>query len=136
MVDVARKAAYDALMRIEKDGAFSNLAMAKLHKLDALDASFATALCMGVLEKRRALDYLIMRHAQKTPDHELLGLLRLGTFQIFYMDRLRRKMNLMWSRKSGCCVIEFYTVIIPTCNVVRNVCWHFFMQSMEIRKKR
>jgi len=88
MVDVARKAAYDALMRIEKDGAFSNLAMAKLHKLDALDASFATALCMGVLEKRRALDYLIMRHSQKTPDHELLGLLRLGTFQIFYMDRV------------------------------------------------
>lgn len=88
MADLARKAAYDALMRIEKDGAFSNLATARLHDLSTLDASFATALCMGVLETRRALDYLIMRHTQKSPDKELLGLLRLGTFQIFYMDRV------------------------------------------------
>ncbi|MBQ3003051.1 MAG: 16S rRNA (cytosine(967)-C(5))-methyltransferase RsmB [Clostridia bacterium] len=88
MADLARKAAYDALMRVEKDGAFSNLAMSKLRELSALDASFATALCMGVLEKRRALDFLIMRHTQKTPDKELLLLLRLGAFQIFYMDRV------------------------------------------------
>ncbi|MBQ3155133.1 MAG: hypothetical protein IJB88_07855, partial [Clostridia bacterium] len=67
---------------------FSNLAMSKLRELSALDASFATALCMGVLEKRRALDFLIMRHTQKTPDKELLLLLRLGAFQIFYMDRV------------------------------------------------
>ena len=72
MADLARKAAYDALMRVEKDGAFSNLAMSKRRELSALDASFATALCMGVLEKRRALDFLIMRHTQKTPDKELL----------------------------------------------------------------
>lgn len=88
MADLARKAAYDALMRVEKDGAFSNLAMSKLRELSALDASFATALCMGVLEKRRALDFLIMRHTQKTPDKELLLLLRLGAFQVFYMDRV------------------------------------------------
>ena len=88
MADLARKAAYDALMRVEKDGAFSNLALSKLRELSALDASFATALCMGVLEKRRALDFLIMRHTQKTPDKELLLLLRLGAFQIFYMDRV------------------------------------------------
>lgn len=88
MADLARKAAYDALTRIEKDGAFSNLAMSKLRELSTLDASFATALCMGVLEKRRALDFLIMRHTQKTPDKELLLLLRLGAFQIFYMDRV------------------------------------------------
>ena len=88
MADLARKAAYDALMRIEKDGAFSNLVSAKLRELDTLDASFATALCMGVLEKRRALDFLIARYAQKLPEKELLALLRLGTFQIFYMDRV------------------------------------------------
>lgn len=88
MADLARKAAYDALIRVEKDGAFSNLAISKLRELSALDASFATVLCMGVLEKRRALDFLIMRHTQKMPDKELLLLLRLGAFQIFYMDRV------------------------------------------------
>ncbi len=88
MADLARKAAYDTLTRIEKDGAFSNLATARLRDLDTLDASFATALCMGVLESRRALDFLILRHTQKMPDKELLLLLRLGAFQIFYMDRV------------------------------------------------
>ncbi len=88
MADLARKAAYDAIMRVEKDGAFSNLATARLRELSPLDASFATAICMGVLEKRRALDFLITRYTQKMPDGELLGLLRMGTFQIFYMDRV------------------------------------------------
>lgn len=88
MADLARKAAYDALMRVEKGGAFSNLAVAKFHTLSALDASFATALVMGVLERRRSLDFLINLYTAKLPDRELLGLLRLGTLQIFYMERV------------------------------------------------
>lgn len=88
MSDGARKAAHLALVRIEKEGAFSNLALTKLRELSSLDASFATALCMGVLEKKRALEYLIGRYAVKTPDTELLILMKTGVFQIFFMDRV------------------------------------------------
>ncbi len=88
MSDIARKEAYYTLLRIEKDHAFSNLALGKLRRLSSLDASFATALVLGVTERRRALDYLIDRYTQKTPEPELLLLLRTGVFQIVWMDRV------------------------------------------------
>lgn len=88
MSDLARKAAYHVLSRIEKDGAFSNLALNQLRELSALDASFATAICMGVLEQRRALDFLIGLFTKKAPERDLLTLLRTGVFQIFRMDRV------------------------------------------------
>ena len=50
MADLARTAAFEALRRVEKDGAFSNLATAKLRELSPVDNGFATALVMGVLE--------------------------------------------------------------------------------------
>lgn len=88
MADVARTAAFEALKRVEKDSAFSNLATAKLRELSPVDNGFATALVMGVLETRRALDHLICLHAKKLPEGDLLTLLRLGIYQLFYMDRV------------------------------------------------
>ena len=88
MADVARTAAFEALKRVEKDGAFSNLATAKLRELSPVDNGFATALVMGVLETRRALDHLICLYAKKLPEGDLLTLLRLGVYQLFYMDRV------------------------------------------------
>ncbi len=88
MADVARTAAFEALKRVEKDGAFSNLATAKLRELSPVDNGFATALVMGVLETRRALDHLITLYAKKLPEGDLLTLLRLGVYQLFYMDRV------------------------------------------------
>lgn len=88
MTDQARKSAYQTLLRIEQDGAFSNLARAGLHTLSPLDASFAEALVLGVLEQRRALDYLIGRYVKKETDAKLLTLLRMGALQIVRMDRV------------------------------------------------
>lgn len=88
MSDSARKAAYLTLQRIERDGAFSNLALAKLRGLPEKDASFATALVLGVTERRRALDFLIGRYTARTPEQAVLQLLRLGIYQIIYMDRV------------------------------------------------
>lgn len=88
MADVARTAAFEALKRVEKDGAFSNLAVARLRDLSPVDNGFATALVMGVLETRRALDHLIGLYAKKPPEGDLLLLLRMGAYQLFYMDRV------------------------------------------------
>ena len=88
MADLARTAAFEALRRVEKDGAFSNLATAKLRELSPVDNGFATALVMGVLESKRALDHLICLYAKKLPEGDLLLLLRLGVYQLFYMDRV------------------------------------------------
>ena len=88
MSDSARKAAFLTLQRIEKDGAFSNLALANLRSLPEKDASFATTLALGVTERKRALDYFIGRYAARRPEQALLQLLRLGVYQIMYMDRV------------------------------------------------
>lgn len=88
MSDNVRKAAFLTLQRIEKDGAFSNLALAKLRSLPEKDASFATALVLGVTERKRALDYFIGRYAARRPEQAILQLLRLGVYQIMYMDRV------------------------------------------------
>lgn len=88
MSDSARKNAYLVLQRIERDGAFSNLVLGKLRELPAKDASFATALVLGVTEQKRALDFIIGRYASRMPDQALLQLLRLGVYQILRMDRV------------------------------------------------
>ncbi len=88
MTDKARKSAYQTLLRIEQDGAFSNLARTGLHALSPLDASFAEALVLGVLEKRRALDWLIGQYVKRETDPKLLTLLRMGVLQIIWMDRV------------------------------------------------
>lgn len=88
MPENARKAAFLTLQRIEKDGAFSNLALAKLRALPEKDAAFATTLVLGVTERKRALDYFISRYAARTPEQAILQLLRLGAYQMLYMDRV------------------------------------------------
>lgn len=88
MSDRARKVAFLTLQRVEKDGAFSNLALAKLRGMPEKDASFATALVLGVTEQKRALDYLIGRYAARTPEQAVLQLLRIGAYQILRMDRV------------------------------------------------
>ena len=72
MADVARTAAFAALKRVEQDGAFSNLATQKLGELSTLDRGFATAIVMGVLESKRALDYLMGLYAKRIPEGDLL----------------------------------------------------------------
>ena len=88
MADVARRAAFEALKRVEQDGAFSNLAIQKLGDLSPLDKGFATAIVMGVLESKRALDFLMGLYAKRMPEGDLLLLLRMGIYQLYYMDRV------------------------------------------------
>lgn len=89
-----RKIAFDSLLKIEKDKAFSNLTLDSFlskTKLDARDRSFVSALFYGVIEKKLTLDYnlsLYLDKPLKKLKPELLILLRLGAYQILFMDKV------------------------------------------------
>lgn len=88
MSDTARTAAYTILRKIDQKGAWSNLTLGSLTGMSSLDKAFTTALVLGVTERRRALDTVIQKYASRKPDNDLLNLLRLGVYQILYMDRV------------------------------------------------
>ncbi|MBQ5746771.1 MAG: 16S rRNA (cytosine(967)-C(5))-methyltransferase RsmB, partial [Clostridia bacterium] len=89
-----RKLAFDSLVRCEKDGKYSNLEVASRissNELDPRDKSLYTALVYGVIEKRISLDALISKFSKKPVseiDREALVALRLGLYQIAFMDRI------------------------------------------------
>ena len=89
-----RKIAYDVLTRVLNDGAYSVPTIGsaiKEHALNKLDASFLSALCYGVLERMIALDYIIRQYSNirlKKIEFKTLLILRLGVYQMIYMDKV------------------------------------------------
>lgn len=90
----ARKAALQALLRVETEGAYSNLALDHLLSglaIEPRDRSLATTIFYGVLERRITLDYVIGRFSS-IPLNKIspvaLELLRIGIYQILYLDRI------------------------------------------------
>lgn len=89
-----RDSAYKLLTRIEKEKKFAALALdAEVEKGNYSDEerAFLTALTYGVIERRLSLDYLISHYTGKTIgrlDLPAVILLRLGIYQILYMDRI------------------------------------------------
>lgn len=90
----ARKVVANALLRVEKDKAYSNIVINEAIKsasLDRQDAAFATRLFYGVLERKITLDYYI-RQLSSQPLSKVSPLarevLRCGIFQILYMDKI------------------------------------------------
>lgn len=88
-----REAALNSLLRCEQDGRYSNIELdsaIKKYHLEGVDRAFFTTLVYGVIERRLTLDYLL-RHFSARPLEELdllvLHLLRLGAYQLLYLDR-------------------------------------------------
>lgn len=98
-----RQLVYTTLIRVLKDGAYSNIAIDKAIKsegqlrdnstgLDKSQKAFITALFYGVLENYIALDYTLKRYVKKglnTLDIEVLTILRMGFYQLVYFDTVR-----------------------------------------------
>lgn len=89
----ARQAAFRILNRIERDGAYSNLALdAALSQIGAGESSaFITALVYGVTERKITLDYILcafLRQPIKKLRPEVLTVLRMGVYQLKYMDKI------------------------------------------------
>jgi 16S rRNA (cytosine967-C5)-methyltransferase len=84
-----RAVALDALVRIERDDAYANLALGSLlerSKLDERDRRFVTELVYGVTRMRRACDFLVDRFLVRDLDLATRNLLRLGAYQLHFLD--------------------------------------------------
>jgi len=94
MVEPARTAALQALLKVEENAGYSNLVLDKAlaaRPLSRRDSALASAIFYGVLERRLTLDYFIaqcLRDPKKKPSPAALEALRCGAYQIFYLDRV------------------------------------------------
>ena len=87
----ARQAALDTLVRIRRDGAWSGAVLdgvIRKYALDRRDAAFASRLVLGVLENRKLCDYIIDSYCSAKLEPKVRDILRLGTVQLLFMDRV------------------------------------------------
>src|SRR5882672_2527746 len=89
----ARATAFDVLLRIEQQDAYSSelLRSSQYAKLSSADHGLATELVMGVLRWRSLLDAEIGRFSDKRVDKldvEVLTALRLAAYQLLFLDRI------------------------------------------------
>src|SRR3954471_1436691 len=90
----ARRCAYAVLRRVFEDGAWADRALrgeAERLGLDARDLALATRLAYGAVQRRATLDHVIAVLAGRGVerlDPPVLAALRLGVFQLAYLDRI------------------------------------------------
>jgi 16S rRNA (cytosine967-C5)-methyltransferase len=85
----ARAVALEALVRVERDGAYANLVLASMlsrSDLSARDRAFATELVYGAVRRRRSCDWLVDRFLSRDPDVVTRSALRLGAYQLAFLD--------------------------------------------------
>ena len=92
-ISAARAAAFEILMRVETTEAYASelLHSEKFAKLSAADHGLLTELVMGVLRWRGALDEQIAQRVRQPLakfDVEVLSALRLGAYQLLFLDRI------------------------------------------------
>ncbi len=86
-----RKTALDALQRFRRDGAWSRQVMAALirqNRLDARDGGLASRMFYGILQNMTYLDHVIDAYARGKLEPKVRDILRLGAYQILFMDRI------------------------------------------------
>ncbi len=84
-----RRLAIDALVRIDKDGAYANLVvpnMLEKSTLEPRDRGFVTELVYGTTRMRRALDFLVDRFLLRDDVEPMVrAALRMGAYQLAYL---------------------------------------------------
>lgn len=91
----ARQVAFEALLKVHRDGAYSNLAVDSLLKenqgLDERDRAFVCNLVYGTLDRLMLIDYnlsLYLNQPVRKLKPELHTILRMGTYQLLFMDKV------------------------------------------------
>lgn len=90
----ARQIAFEILLKIEKNKAYSNLAIDSAVKAscpDSTDCAFISRLVYGVTERKITLDYVIsgcLSQPVSKLKKEVLVILRLGTYQLLFSDKI------------------------------------------------
>ena len=93
-MDNPRRLALNSLVKTESSGAYSNLEINTVlsrAKMSGVDCALYTALYLGVVEKLLTLDYQISIHSKIALDKldiETKNALRLGLYQLIYMDKI------------------------------------------------
>lgn len=86
-----RKTALEALERFRRDGAWSRQVLNSLTKRNALnerDSALAARLFYGVLQNLDFCDHCIHQYAKSKLEPKVRDILRLGVYQILFMDRI------------------------------------------------
>ncbi len=93
----ARRHAVKSLIRINREGGYSNIVLdnvlsdSRLSSLAPAERALISRLVYGVTERLITLDYVIEKHSSiklKKIHPVVLELLRLGCYQLLYMDRI------------------------------------------------
>ena len=91
----ARQVAFEALLKVHKDGAYSNLVVDSLLKehpeLDERDKAFVCNIVYGTLDRLILIDYnlgLYLNQPVRKLRPELHTILRMGTYQLLFMDKV------------------------------------------------
>lgn len=103
-----RKTALEALERFRRDGAWSRQVLNSLtgkNRLDGRDSALAARLFYGVLQNLALCDYYIGLFAKGKLEPKVRDILRLGVYQIVFMDRIPVRaavsQSVMLCRKGG-----------------------------------
>lgn len=90
----ARESALRALHSIDTQGAYINAALKQALSVDGMslpDKGLVTEIIYGVVSNKTAIDYIISHFSKvklKKMSPWVLAILRMGVFQIFYMDKI------------------------------------------------
>ncbi len=93
-IDLPREIALKTIYEINEKGAYSNIALNKQlegNTLKDVDRAFITDLVYGTIKWKLSIDYVISSFSStklKKISPWILNLLRLGVYQILYMDRI------------------------------------------------
>lgn len=93
-MDRARFSAVKTVYAVQTQGAFSNVALAQIlrqEKLSDLDRRFCTELVYGTIKAGASLDWKISKYVSRPLekiDAKILAILRVGMYQIFFLDRV------------------------------------------------
>src|ERR1043166_2079403 len=92
-ISSARKVAFEILLRVETTDAYASelLHSSQVAKVSPADHGLATEIVMGVLRWRSVLDEGIAAHVSQPLDKldvEVLTSLRIGTYQLLFLDRI------------------------------------------------
>ena len=117
----ARLVAFEILYDIFKGGAYSNIAVDKaLAGNDGKDKPFITSLVYGVVERRLTLDFLINQHLKNKAKPKVMLVLELGTYQLYFMDKVPDSAAVNTSVElAGKVGLDYYKKLINA--VLRNV---------------
>lgn len=102
--------AFKILSRIERDKAYSNLALdAVLKSNEAVSAPFVCSLVYGVIERKITLDYILssfLTQPLKKLKPQVLTILRMGVYQLKFMDKVPASAavneSVKLAKQSGC----------------------------------